>query len=220
MQKALCFLCFLALSACAGGGLGPQSTVPPTTSSVERTAQSIASSLSWNVGTGASTMSYAIQDLDFYPKAITINAGDTITWHVASGVGGDAHTITFLGGHPLPAPDDPNDSVPACGSSYDGTAFTSSGIKFGGQTYTLTFPKAGTYPYYCLFHEPAMEGAVVVQKAGAPYPHTAQYYLDTGATDEWEDFGDAEQSVASFPFKDGGTTLAAGIDRGLAERAS
>ncbi len=65
------------------------------------------------------------------------------------GVGGDAHTITFLGGRPLPSPEDPTDVVPAGGSSYDGTQFTNSGIKFGGQTYTLKFPKAGVYPYYC-----------------------------------------------------------------------
>jgi len=219
MQKALCFLCLLALSACAGGRLGPQSTVPATTSSVDRTTQTFASTVAWNVGAGASSNAYALQDLDFYPKAITIDAGDSITWHIASGVGGDAHTIAFLApGQPVPSPGDPNDLSPAGGSSYDGSTYTNSGIKVGGQTYTLTFPKAGTYPYYCLFHEPAMVGTVVVQKAGTAYPHNAQYYTDVSSTDLWEDLGAADVSVRSFPFPVGGTTLAAGIDPGLTSR--
>ena len=216
MRKALCFLCFLALTACGGGALGPQSTVPATTGSAQRATQSITSSVAWNVGTGASTAAYALQALDFYPNKITIDAGDTITWNVASGVGGDAHTISFIPkGQPIPPPNDPNNVIPRGGNSYDGTVFTSSGIKFGGQTYTLRFPKAGMYPYYCLFHEPAMVGVVIVQPAGTPYPHTASYYASISASDRWADLGAAQQSVKAFPFAVGGTTLAAGMAPGL-----
>ena len=221
MQKALCFLVICAFAACAGPGMNatPGGSMP---SSATRTAQGpnlqtlAAAAIVWNIGAGASTDSYALQDLDFYPRAITINAGDRIVWHFASGSGGDAHTVAFLSsGQPVPSPDNPNNVVPAGGSSYDGSVYTNSGIKFGGQTYALTFPKAGTYKYYCLFHQPAMEGTVTVQNAGTAYPHTAQYYLDASALDEWHDLGLAQQSVALFPFKVGGTTFAAGISPGL-----
>ncbi len=60
-----------------------------------------------------------------------------------------------------------------------------------------------------------MEGTVVVQKAGTPYPHNAQFYLNAGAADRWSDLGAAQLSVPQFPFKSFGTTLAAGIAPGL-----
>ncbi len=218
LRRALCFLCVVALSACAGAGTASRSDIPTVPASMDRTAiegTALAASITWNVGEGASTDHFALQDLDFYPNVITIDAGDKIAWHVASGAGGDAHTLTFLvAGQKPPAPNNPIDNVPAGGTVVDGTKFVNSGIVFGGQILTYSFPKPGTYPYMCLFHEPAMVGTVVVQKAGAPYPHNAQYYLDQGALEEWEDLGQAQISVASFPFKVGGTTFAAGIDKG------
>lgn len=219
MRRLLPLICAAALSACAGSG-GSQSTIPTASDSVTRTAQSITvqslTATNWNVGTGASLDSYAVQDLDFFPNMMTINAGDTITYHVASGEGGDAHTVSFVPkGQPVPPPGDPKDLSPAGGTTVDGTTFVNSGILFGGQTFTLHFPKAGTYRILCLFHEPAMVSTVVVQNAGAAYPHNAQYYLDTGAQDEWEDFFEGRSSIKQFPFPVGGTTIAAGIDPGL-----
>jgi plastocyanin len=199
-----------------------QQQLPPGPASAARSSgtdavmQSLTLSTNWNVGTGASNNYYAYQDLDFFPKNITIDAGDTITYHVGSGVGGDAHTVAFVPpGMKVPSPGDPADLSPAGGTTVDGTTFLNSGILVGGQTFTLHFPKAGTYRILCLFHEPAMVSTVVVQNAGAAYPHTAQYYLNTGALDEWQDFYEAAQSVALFPFANGGKTFAAGIDPGL-----
>ncbi|MGH7837672.1 MAG: hypothetical protein ACREQC_07590, partial [Candidatus Binataceae bacterium] len=34
----------------------------------------------WNVSTGGSEQSGAIQALDFYPNSITIHSGDTVAW--------------------------------------------------------------------------------------------------------------------------------------------
>ena len=221
MRKGLSFLWALALAACAGGG-GSNPPMPPGGSS--DTLQSTASQITtqstggtlWNIGTGASTYSYALQDLDFYPDSITIDAGDSIAFHVASGSGGDAHTVSFVpSGQSVPSPFNPNDVVPAGGTTVDGTKFVNSGILFGGQIFTLHFTKAGTYKIYCLFHEPAMVMTVVVQNAGAAYPHNAQYYLTAGENDEWVDLGAAQRSVASFPFPNFGTSIAAGIDPGL-----
>ena len=222
MRRILPLICAAALSACAGSGSGSQSAIPTAPESLARTAQTgtvTTQSLvatNWNVGTGASLDSYAVQDLDYYPNAITIDAGDTITYHIASGAGGDAHTVSFVPkGQPIPSPGDPNNLNPQGGTTVDGSKFVNSGILVGGQTFTLHFPKAGTYTILCLFHEPAMVSTVVVQNAGAAYPHNAQYYLNVGAQDEWEDFFDARSSIKQFPFPVGGTTIAAGIDDGL-----
>jgi plastocyanin len=90
-----------------------------------------------------------------------------------------------------------------------------SGIRFGGQTFTVQFTKPGTYRILCLFHEPAMESTVIVQKAGTPYPHTQQYYNEAGKADQAQGTSEALQSLQSFPFPNGGTHMAAGIDPGL-----
>jgi plastocyanin len=50
------------------------------------------------------------------------------------------------------------------GSTYDGTQVTNYGVLGAGQSYSLTFTKAGTYVYYCLFHDgEGMAGSIVVQ---------------------------------------------------------
>jgi plastocyanin len=229
MRKAVSLLWVIALSACAGGGGGMQSTqLPPAPASVDRgaeTTQTLAASFAaknWIVGTGASTYSYSLQDLDFYPNSITINAGDTIAYQVASGVGGDAHTVAFVPpGQQVPPPGDPKNLVPTNSTSssatIDGTKFVNSGILLGGQVYTLHFTKAGTYRILCLFHEPAMAMTVTVHAAGTAYPHTQAFYTSQGSQDLWEDLGAAQRSVALYPFTNGGNTIAAGISPGLTQ---
>jgi len=44
-----------------------------------------------------------------------------------------------------------------------------------GQQYNLTFTKPGVYVYSCAFHA-GMQGLVVVQPKGTPYPYTQQQY--------------------------------------------
>jgi len=219
MKRAFSLLFAAALlSACAGGGMGSTSSTSAIPDSSIRNAQTLStSSTIWNVQTGASADFFALQDLDFYPDAITIDAGDSIKYRVASGSGGDAHTISFVpSGQPVPAPDDPNNLAPAGGTTVDGSHFVNSGLLLGGQFFTLHFPKAGTYKILCLFHEPAMIMNVTVQPAGAHYPHSAEFYLEAGEQDEWVDLNAAAGSLSLFPFTNGGTTFAAGIDPVLA----
>ncbi len=217
MRKALSCLWILSLSACAGGGMQSTSPIPSVPASVDRAAQTAGfASTNWSIGTGASDHNFAVQDLDFYPNAITINAGDTVSYHVASGSGGDAHTVSFFpAGAKVPTPFDPNDVNPYGGSTVDGTHALNSGILAGGQVFTLNFPTPGTYRILCLFHEPAMVMTVVVQRTGTPYPHTAAYYANAAQTERWDDLNAGFASISSFPFKPGGTTLAAGISPGL-----
>ncbi len=215
MRRILCLVGVLALAACAGAGTA--GSVPSTSDSADM-PQSVAmsstgTSTTWTVQSGASTVDYAVQDLDFYANRITIDAGDNVRWRTASA---EPHTVTFLApGQSPPPPNSPQAQSPSGSTYYDGKTFTNSGLMFGGHMYTLKFLKPGTYVYYCLLHQPEMTGTVVVQKAGTPYPHTQGYYLHVGAEDEWLDLGAGQRSIALFPYPVHGTTLAAGIAPGL-----
>ena len=125
----------------------------------------------------------AWQFMRFYPDRITINAGDTIVWKLASA---EPHTVTFPapGEQPpaliIPEGEDsqrmlfnPLAALPQGGSDYDGTAFTGSG-QMGMEPqfpkeYSLTFTTPGSYEYICVLHDPmGMVGQVTVQAQGAP----------------------------------------------------
>jgi plastocyanin len=174
----------------------------------------------WNVdaGTGDAT---GVAALKFYPAALTVDAGDTVTWKIA----GNAHTISFLTtGQTPPAPDSPEAQAPAGGSSFDGSAYTSSGIKFpapGQDTYSLTFPTAGTYPFHCLIH-PGMDGTLTVAAAGTPYPLDQAAVTAANQAAEAADIATGHTLEASFSpttttNSDGSTTyhLAAGVGSGM-----
>ncbi|MDQ6826947.1 MAG: hypothetical protein M3Z14_07100, partial [Candidatus Eremiobacteraeota bacterium] len=109
----------LVATGCGGG-----SSTPPT------------SPVGWSLIAGSSAQQEALQGLQFYPNSITINAGDTITWTFPTG---EPHTVTFLGPRPSPPPPtDPTAPMPAGGTTYDGSTYTSSGFVLLGKTYALT----------------------------------------------------------------------------------
>ena len=148
------------------------------------------------------------QGLDFYTDNITIDAGDSVVWTV----GGNAHTVTFFGHRTEPFK--PVNKRYG-GTTYDGNVYTSSGVLFPGQTYTLRFTKPGTYPFECLFHDPEMAGTITVQPKGLPYPHFQSYYTQQGRMEARDHLAAAIASVSEFPYPKHGTTLAAGISPGL-----
>lgn len=83
----------------------------------------------------------AISGFSFSPRNLTIAAGDTVTWTNSDA---QAHTAT--------ADDDAWDS----------------GTLTNGNSETLTFATAGTFPYHCTIH-PEMTGTITVQAAtGGP----------------------------------------------------
>ncbi|HET7264598.1 MAG TPA: plastocyanin/azurin family copper-binding protein [bacterium] len=144
----------------------------------------------WKVRVGADTPDHALQGQDFYPRSITINAGDSITWTKNVVI---EHTVTFLSGATppppfLPQPDhrvlvNPLVAFPQGGASYDGTGMASSGtIEAAGKSYTLTFTKPGRYNYLCLLH-PGMQGTVLVQAVGKAPMTQAQ--VDKAGSDQW-----------------------------------
>lgn len=82
--------------------------------------------------------------------SVTVHVGSSVTWTNLSN--NEPHTVTFgVVGQPFPVMDPLS---PAMGpSSYDGTTLVNSGVLVGGQTFTLTFTKTGSYVYHCLFHD-------------------------------------------------------------------
>lgn len=214
LRSYISFGLVFALAACggAGGSTSGNSQLPATlnnSAGPPGNSQLASGAQHWQVSVGAMRREGALQALDFFPETITIDAGDSVTWVTQS-----IHTVSFLEGSaftPFTAPLDP-----AGGNTEDGTAFTSSGILSPGQPYTLTFTTPGTYAYNCLLHPPEMAGVIVVQPAGTPYPHPQGFYTGQGNAAANSELSAAQTSLASFPYTDGGTTLAAGIAPGLA----
>jgi len=158
------------LSACSGGGSALTTSLPQ--GGADAHASHATSPVHWYLFAGDNRRDGALQDLDFFTSTITIDNGDSVTWTWRG-----EHTVSFLlpGQSPFTAP-----ITPAGGSTEDGTTFTSSGDQTAPFSYTLTFTKAGTYTYYCLLHPPEMMGQVMVQPAGARYPHPQGYYTGQG----------------------------------------
>jgi plastocyanin len=141
----------------------------------------------WTVRAGSSKDNQALQALLFLPKAMTINEGDTVEW----AVGASDHTIYFPAGQkppelivPGPTKDEllfnPAVIFPSSARTYDGAGPLSGGALSSTdpnapKRYAVTFTRAGTYTYLCMFH-PGMEGVITVRAAGSPYPRTQAEY--------------------------------------------
>lgn len=157
---------------------------------------------SWHVLVGAQAGNRAIQTMGFYPSHLWVDQGDTVTWQANSA---EIHTVTFLSStSPCPTsalcalpsafdPADPTQSTPQGSSTYDGSSYYNSGVMTSAtgdtgplppfvhvqKSYSLTFPASlapGTYVYYCVVHGMAMQGSVIVQAAGTPYPFSQRSY--------------------------------------------
>ncbi|NVM98780.1 plastocyanin [Arthrobacter sp. SDTb3-6] len=138
----------------------------------------------WTVLAGNESPDQAIQSMAFLPTDVYVDAGDTVTWQANSA---EPHTVTFLPpGAPLMAfnPGDPTQLFPIGGSTYDGASYYNSGILTNVSdsgfpavaSYSLQFPTAGDFTYYCLVHGAMMKGTVHVAAAGTPYPYTQNDY--------------------------------------------
>jgi plastocyanin len=108
----------------------------------------------------------------FLPARIEIAPGDTVVWKNDFFV---PHTITFLAGPP-PSDFDPFELTKPS-QNFDPTKLFNGLIStfpgFGGNTtFSLTFPKEGTYNYVCILHaDQGMAGVITVGKpSGAITP--------------------------------------------------
>lgn len=91
----------------------------------------------------ATTTTVNMRNFQFAPATVTIKVGDTVRWL------------------------NNEDAVPHTATSEAYPGFTTPVIR-AGETASVTFEKAGAYPYFCIIH-PAMRGVVLVGDAtGAP----------------------------------------------------
>ncbi|HEX6555615.1 MAG TPA: hypothetical protein VF026_22830 [Ktedonobacteraceae bacterium] len=170
--------------AAAASGTFISSVYAQSTSSGPRT---------WHVLVGGQSQDQAIQAEGYYPRVITIDAGDTVVWTLNTG---EIHSVTFQGTCPdgdlscvPPCVFTVNIDISPCGSStYDGvSAIASSGrmvpagynwdntFAHGDTTYSLTFTNPGVNVYFDLSVS-GMRGVVIVHPAGTPYPFTQAQY--------------------------------------------
>jgi plastocyanin len=145
----------------------------------------------WRVQVAGNNEAEILEFMTFFPRELTINAGDTVFFdfqgHHAP------HTVTFLSGEEAPklivpagdsgtpaagAPPEimfnPAAAFPAGGNTYDGTGVLNSGLNVlfpPDQTFTVTFSASGSFDYLCLVHPLMMKGTVTVQEQGASVPY-------------------------------------------------
>ena len=140
------------------------------------------SATTYNVWVGAESAHRGVDIMAYFPDTLRIHVGDTVRWYQNSN---EIHTVTFLGGQPLPefvAPA-PSLGLPPTPSPLvfnplatdrtqgrvtlgDQTTWANSGVmgREQGQyrSFTVTFTAEGTYDYVCLVHGKMMSATVKV----------------------------------------------------------
>jgi plastocyanin len=96
--------------------------------------------------TPVATDAVDINNFAFSPATITVTAGSTVVWTNDDAI---QHDITFAGGN------------------------TASNVLNHNDTFSHTFPTAGTYHYICSIH-PFMHGTVFVTGSGSQHANATQ----------------------------------------------
>ena len=129
----------------------------------------------WTVIVGGATADTSVYANAFFPQALEIGVGDTVTW-IFEGF----HNVALLGGGaapPFAVPEgdkmywNPLILFPAGDQSYDGTGYVNSGMLFPPgnpgklpSSFSLTFTTPGRFEYWCLIHaEAGQRGTIVVR---------------------------------------------------------
>jgi plastocyanin len=137
-----------------------------------------ASATKWTVIVGGASADTSIYANAFFPRAIEIGVGDTVTWTFEG-----FHNVAFLSGAaapPFSVPEggkmyvNPQMMLPQGDHRYDGTGYHTSGLPGpdGRLSYTLTFTTPGRYTYECTLHS-GMRGIVVVKDRATGTPAAA-----------------------------------------------
>jgi plastocyanin len=193
LLASLCALVLLPVTpASADRGQSQPTTQEAVRSILQERVASSAPRI-WHVLVGGQSEDQAIQAEGYYPRVITIDAGDTVVWTLNTA---ELHSVTFTGtcgdiSCVPPCVFVVNPDISPCGpTSYDGvSAIASSGrmvaagynwnssYPHGDTTYSLTFTNAGVNVYFDLSVS-GMRGVVIVNPAGTPYPFTQTQYSE------------------------------------------
>ncbi len=149
------------------------------------------------VEVGWGDINNGLEVMAYLPKDLTIDVGDTVAFVQRTR---EPHTVTFSAPTPLPdfyinEPGDrllinpavyfpsPSGPVPApnvplhISTNFDGSKYLNSGLLLNpGDSFSVTFTKAGTYPFTCLVHSDSMKGSIKVNPVNTPYPKTQLDY--------------------------------------------
>lgn len=170
----------------------------------------------------------------YFPRAVTINAGDTVSWTFPSA---NPHTVTFDNGHqpPLfveglsPAPDNSGDldlTAAALPRGSDGVSAVfdpktqiSSGVPTDApdqrKPFSVTFNTPGVFDYICAIHGPAMIAQIIVEASGSALAETPAQEQARGKAELGFATGLAQEAVSGNagppplgpPFTVGGTQI-------------
>lgn len=133
----------------------------------------------WRAAVGAQSGDKAHQALAFLPTEFWIHAGDTITWTQEAD---DIHTVTFLTAtQNIPPFQAGCPGFSGGAASFDGSTCITTPPLLKGQTFAVTFPKAGNYKVICLVHN-AMNGTIHVLHSNEPLPYDQDYYDQIAAS--------------------------------------
>jgi plastocyanin len=132
----------------------------------------------WTVIVGGASADTSIYANAFFPRAVEIGVGDSITWTFEG-----FHNVAFLSGGAAPPFGvseagktywNPRMLFPAGALSYDGTGYHNSGVPGpdGRLSYTMKFTKPGRYSYECTIHS-GMRGTVIVSDKAIGTPAAA-----------------------------------------------
>jgi plastocyanin len=102
----------------------------------------------------AATVAVGIVDKTFSPAEIVVAQGDTVTWTVTKSIN-EPHTVTSG-----------KSGDADMGKDFDSGFSDTKKLNANGTTFSWTFDKAGSYPYFCQVHA-GMQGTVTVLAAGA-----------------------------------------------------
>ena len=126
--------CLVLLAACGGGGGGKSASGNGMGGMGGMAMPAPATTNAKGTSTPVATDAVGITDFKFSPATITVKAGSTVVWTNDDAI---QHDVTFDGG---------------------GIA---SSVLNHSDTFSHTFPTAGTYHYICSIH-PFMHGTVIV----------------------------------------------------------
>lgn len=156
----------------------PSPAKPAAPATAPKAPEPPVSEIAAGVGSGTVTGSA------FAPQHVIMPVGRTITWTNVPELG---HQVTFFAdGKPRPeGPPREWKATVNIGDSvqYDGSELVHSGVMSQGEKVSVTFPKEGSYKYFCPIH-PRMEGTVTVVPTGQPCTTVSQAQADAKAKTE------------------------------------